>query len=110
MFLLKIMHNMVADGMMHPNEAGPIPCTKIVATPLNYQCHFRLQILETDDRYTDFLKVDEVIDACQLAGVFLNEFEKLLEGYHPYPDDDGQVFDLRTLPVERLKERLATIS
>jgi hypothetical protein len=53
--------------------------------------------------------VDEVIDAYQLAGMWLKEFEKLLEGYRPYPDQDGQVFDLRTLPVERLKERLATI-
>jgi hypothetical protein len=107
--ILRSRRDMVAEGTMDPAEAGPIPYTNIIATTLNHQRHFRLQIFETDDRYTDFLIVDEVIDAYQLAGVFLKEFEKLLEGYHPYQDFDGQIFDLRTLPVERLQERLSTI-
>jgi hypothetical protein len=109
MLLVWIMREMAKTDTSLPAEEGPVPHTRMIATQLNYQHHFRLQIFVTDDSYTDYLIMDEVIDAYQLAGVFLKEFEKLLEGYHPYPDRDGQVFDLRTLPVERLQERLSSI-
>jgi hypothetical protein len=107
--LVRIMREMEETDSKIPNEKGPDPYTRITATQLSYQRHFRLQIFENDDRYSNYLTVDEVIDAYQLAGMWLKEFEKLLKGYRPYPDQDGQVFDLRTLPVERLMERLATI-
>ena len=111
MFLRRLNREFVADGSTKPDEVGPDRSTRILATPLNYSRHFRLQIFETDYQYSNFLKVDEVIDALQLTSVFLKEFEDLLnEGYQPYPDEDGLFYDLRELPVGRLKEKISAVS
>ena len=108
MFFLRIDRKWAADGSANPGQDGPVWSTRMLAVPLDHPRHFRLKIFETNYRYSDFLRVDEVVDGLQLAGVFLKEFEDLLsEGYQPYADEDGHVFDLRELPVERLKEKLS---
>ncbi len=109
MFIRRLQRDSVAHGWTIPDEVGPDRSTRILAVPLNHPRHFRLQIFETDYQYTNFLKVDEVIDIFQLVSVFLKEFEGLLnQGYQPYPDEDGLLYDLRQLPVERLKKRISS--
>ncbi len=107
MSILRYHRDSLAEGTLGPGEVGPEWSTRILAIPLDHPRHFRLQIFQTDYRYTDFLRVDEVIDVFQLAQVFLKEFEDLLnEGYRPYPDEDGNLFDFRELSLGRLKEKI----
>ena len=78
-------------------------CT-LHATAVDHPQRFRLVITEADDEYRDFLQVDEVQDRRAFVGAFCAEFERMLEKeYQLLPDDDGRVFDLRSLPLERLK-------
>lgn len=108
--MLRLNQKLVDDGTITPDEVGPYWSTRMLASPLDHPRHFRLQIFDTGYRYSDFLRVDEVVDGVQLADGFLKAFEDLLNaGYQPYPDEDGQLFDLRELPVERLKKILADI-
>jgi hypothetical protein len=115
-FGLRINRGFVADGAESPAGDDPDWSTSIVILPLDHQDapsrpsmrRVRMKIFETDDRYTDFLRVDEIVDAVLLARMFLKEFEHLLaDGYKPYPDEEGNLFDLRQLPVAHLKETLA---
>lgn len=107
MIVHRLNRDMVAQGIFSLEEVGPDYSTRLAAAPLDHPRHFRLQIFETDHRYTDYLCFDEVIDRFQLVEVFLREFDALLRAdYRPYPDEDGQTFDLRQLPTQRLRETL----
>jgi hypothetical protein len=102
---LRLMRDLVTDGSVTPAEANRLWTITLRAVPLDHPRHFRLQILETEGRYDDYLLFDEVLDPTQLARVFIKEFEDLLaEGYVLLPDEDGVYFDLRTLPRKRLRE------
>lgn len=111
-FFLRIKKDLEPDDSSRPGEAEPDWSTRMVATPLELAGsprRFRLQIYESDSRYRDLLCVDETLDVARFVQAFLEEFNRLLsKDYQPYPDEDGQVFDLRGLPVERLSALLAS--
>ena len=96
---------MVANGELPASELElPWGCT-LRALAVENPSHFRLVVTETDGRYRDFLLIDEVQDRRRFVEDFCAEFERMLgEDYQVVaPDNDGMVFDLRTLPLERLK-------
>ena len=114
-FSMRIIREFESHDTAHQAEVSPDYSARIVTNPLESNAsesgvktrRIRLQIFETDHRYPDFLRVDEIFDAGQLARAFIKEFEDLLaEGYQPYLDEEGQFFDLRQLPLEHLKETL----
>ncbi|MEW5869328.1 MAG: hypothetical protein AB1894_08640 [Chloroflexota bacterium] len=85
-------------------EVEPVCNTIQRADPLEQPHLFRLAITESDDRYQDFLRLDEVLERRQFVDAFCQAFEKFLaEDYELLPGEDGSSFDLRSLPLERLK-------
>jgi hypothetical protein len=103
----KIYYEMIEDRLDPSAQDNVEWRTRICAEPLNYPRHFRLKIYETNANYRDFLKFDEVVDPIQLARAFMDTFDSMLnDGYRAYLDNNNQVFDLRLLPIDRLKRKL----
>jgi hypothetical protein len=79
----------------------------LLAFPVAHPGHFRFQILETDLGHLHFPIIDEVLNQRQFVAEFCNVFEDFLETqYRVFADENGEVFDLRTLPLDRLKALL----
>lgn len=76
------------------------------AKPLPHPDNFRLQILDTDFYRTNYLFFDEVLNRRQFVSEFCDAFEDFLETtYKVCYDENGKVFDLRTLPISRLRSQ-----
>ena len=104
----KINREAVARGVLPESALDEHWGCTLHATAVDHPQRFRLVITEADDEYRDFLQVDEVQDRRAFVGAFCAEFERMLEKeYQLLPGDDGRVFDLRSLPLERLKTLLA---
>ncbi len=75
------------------------------AVLLDVRQNFRLKIYKRwHDDDEDFLILDEVVDRYQFVGGFTDGFSNFLQtDYQMYPDLEGKTLDLRTLPLENLK-------
>jgi hypothetical protein len=82
-------------------------CLRAEALP--HPRHFRFCITETDWDHTDYVRLDEVLDRQQFVRGFCQAFDVFLRfRYHPYPDGERNILDLRTLPLERLLRQLGS--
>ncbi len=97
-------HTRVIDfNDMAPGEQRFQIVTRLVAEPLEVEENFRLKIFVSDYARTDFLRLEEVVSRRQFTSGFSDSFLALLEEkYRMEPDLDGQTFDLRTLPLDKL--------
>jgi hypothetical protein len=79
--------------------------TRLVAEPLDAPENFRLKIITAWDDEPDFLLLEEVVNRRQFTEGFAYSLKKFLdEEYQLTPDNDGKIFDLRTLPLAKLSQ------
>jgi hypothetical protein len=100
--------DMAARGELSESLAAQPWGNTLCARAVDQPGHFRLVITNADDEYRDLLLVDEVQDRRAFVSAFCAEFERMLtEEYQVLPGDDGAIFDLHSLPLERIKTLLA---
>ncbi len=91
----------------HPDAVDlevPDLYTTIVAEPLLMHDCCRLRCLKTDAQRTDFPVLDEIVDRRQCVLAFCRTFQDFLgPDYAPLPDAQGQMQDLRGLPLAALR-------
>lgn len=98
---------LVESGELPFEELEPAWHMKVRAEPLPHPNRFRLTITDTDSWYSDFPLLDEILDRRQMVQAFCETFEQFLEkDYQVFAEEDGRVFDLRTLPLDRIKTLL----
>jgi hypothetical protein len=90
-----------------PDEDVFFQYYKIQAMPVKDAFLFHLMISKTNNVVQDELLVDEVFDRRWFVGAFCDEFERFLLSEYTYLGPELSQFDLRNLPLERLKGLLS---
>ena len=101
----KFMLDGIAKGFIPETERWTTEVIQWRAEPLEHPNHFRLKIIRTNSSYKDFPLLDEVLDRRQFVSAFCEAFERMLKsGYRARKDEDGEKFNLRSLPLAKLKK------
>ena len=97
----------IASGEITSVESDRDFGSVLRAESLSHPNHFRFIVRDTDLSYVDFLLLDEVQSRRQFVSEFCDVFEDFLETeYQLVRGADGSLFDLRTLPLDRLRALL----
>jgi len=76
------------------------------AAPAEDPALFHLKITESNPWVENYLMIDETFDRHWFASAFCEEFERFLEQEYSF-NEDLSLFDLRSLPLQRLKALLS---
>jgi hypothetical protein len=94
------------DEQPEPDEDDYFEYHQLAASPVKDSALFHLMITKTNTIVQDQVLLDETFDRNWFVSAFCEEFERYLDEEYVFLDGIS-LFDLRTLPLERLKGMLS---